>query len=105
MLRLRQGLQPVVKPNHAHEEAHRIQALRMRPLREGIPAKGGPPPTPREPASGPRPRAAATSDPPAGAPSGGHLSTAAAAAAAAAAAHSGSSGGPVSDGLSRPAVA
>ena len=48
--RLQQGVQPIIEPDHAHAQAHRLQALRLRPLREGLPAQGGPAPPPRLPA-------------------------------------------------------
>lgn len=44
MHRLRQGLQPVLEPHHPLPETHRVQALRLRPLRPRFPAQGGPPP-------------------------------------------------------------
>jgi hypothetical protein len=57
MRRLLEGLQPVVQPDHPHAQAHRLQALLVRPLREGLPAQGGPAAAPGVAAShGPRMR-------------------------------------------------
>lgn len=37
-----EGFQPVVEPDHAHAQAHRLQALLVRPVREGVPEEGRP---------------------------------------------------------------
>jgi len=50
MRRMWQGVQPVIKPHHPHAEAYGLQALFLHALREGLPAKGGPPQAPGEPA-------------------------------------------------------
>lgn len=39
---LRQSLQPVFEPHHAQPQAHRLQAIRVRPLRQSLPEEGGP---------------------------------------------------------------
>lgn len=41
---VRQGLQPVLEPHHPLQETHRLQTLRLRPLRSRLPAQGRPPP-------------------------------------------------------------
>lgn len=46
-----QGVQPVVQPDHAFAQALRVQTVPVRSVRQGVPAKGGPAPTPGEPAS------------------------------------------------------
>jgi hypothetical protein len=38
--RVRQGVLTEQQPHHAHSEAHRLQALLLRPLRPGLPAQG-----------------------------------------------------------------
>lgn len=50
MRRVLQGLQPILEPDHAHAQAHRLQALLLRPLREGLPAEGRPASPPGIPA-------------------------------------------------------
>lgn len=35
-----EGFQPIVQPHHSHEEAHGVQALLVRALREGFPEEG-----------------------------------------------------------------
>lgn len=42
-----QGVQPELQPDHAHAQAHGVQALFMRAVRQGVPAQGGPAPPPR----------------------------------------------------------
>ncbi|GIY07521.1 hypothetical protein CDAR_386451 [Caerostris darwini] len=44
---MRQGFQPVLKPHHPQSETHRLQAFRLRDLREGLPEESGPPATQR----------------------------------------------------------
>ena len=39
---VREGVQPVVQPDHAHAQAHRLQAVLLRTLREALPAQGRP---------------------------------------------------------------
>lgn len=48
--RVLQGLQPILEPDNAHAQAHRLQALLLRSVREGLPAEGGPAPPPGVPA-------------------------------------------------------
>lgn len=57
--RVPEGLQPELQPDHAHEEAHGLQALRLRALRSVLPAEGGPATPSGEPPRG-------------GCPAGGH---------------------------------
>ena len=37
---VREGLQPVLQPHHAHAQALRLQTLRLWTLREAVPAQG-----------------------------------------------------------------
>lgn len=39
---VRQGVQPELQPHHSQPQAHRLQALRLRPMWEGLPEEGGP---------------------------------------------------------------
>ena len=39
---VREGVQPVLQPHHAHAQALGLQALRLRILREALPAEGRP---------------------------------------------------------------
>ena len=43
---VREGVQPVVQPDHAHAQAQRLQTVRLRHLREEVPAEGRPPAAP-----------------------------------------------------------
>lgn len=45
-----QGVQPIVEPDHAPAQALGLQAVPVRPVRQGVPAQGGPAQAPREPA-------------------------------------------------------
>jgi len=45
-----QSIQPKLQPDHPQQEAHRLQAVWVRHLLKGLPAKGGSPQAPREPA-------------------------------------------------------
>lgn len=49
---LQQSLQPIIEPDHAHAQTHRLQALQLRPLREGVPEEGGSTAPQRESAPG-----------------------------------------------------
>ena len=49
--RLQQGLQPIVQPDHSHAQTHRLQAVRLWPVRQSFPAQGGPEKTSRQSAS------------------------------------------------------
>lgn len=42
-----EGVQPELEPDHSHAQAHRVQAVLVWALREGLPAQGGPAPAPR----------------------------------------------------------
>ena len=53
--RLRQSVQPIIESDHPLTQAHRLQALRLRPVRPGLPAQGRPAPPPREPTRRPLP--------------------------------------------------
>lgn len=37
-----EGLQPELQPDHTQQETHRIQAVRLRPLRQRLPEESGP---------------------------------------------------------------
>lgn len=37
-----ESLQPELQPDHTQQETHRIQAVRLRPLRQGLPEESGP---------------------------------------------------------------
>lgn len=50
--RLQQSVQPIVEPDHAHAQTHRLQALQLRSLREGVPEEGGSAAPPGESAPG-----------------------------------------------------
>ena len=39
---VRESFQPEFQPHNAQPETHGIQTIRMRPLRQGLPAQGGP---------------------------------------------------------------
>jgi len=39
---VRQVVQPELQPHHAQPEAHGIQALRLRPVRQRLPEESGP---------------------------------------------------------------
>ena len=49
--RLQQSVQPIIEPDYAHAQTHGVQALRLRPVRKGLPAQGRPAPPPRLAAS------------------------------------------------------
>lgn len=36
-----EGVQPELEPHHTHAQAHRVQALLVRTLRQGVPTQGG----------------------------------------------------------------
>ena len=38
---VREGLQPELQPHHPQPQTHRLQALRLRPVRQRLPAEGG----------------------------------------------------------------
>lgn len=50
--RLQQSVQPIVEPDHAHAQTHRLQALQLRAVREGVPEEGGSAAPPGESAPG-----------------------------------------------------
>lgn len=39
---VREGVQPELQPHHTQQETHRIQTVRLRPLRQRFPEEGGP---------------------------------------------------------------
>lgn len=39
---VREGVQPELQPHHTQQETHRIQTVRLRPLRQRLPEEGGP---------------------------------------------------------------
>lgn len=49
---MRKGVLSEQQPDHAHAQAHWLQAVPMRPLRQGLPAKGGSTPSSRGSTSG-----------------------------------------------------
>ena len=53
MCGVQQSLFPEQQPHHAHAEAHRLQTLCLRSLREAVPAQGRPAPPQRVPTSRP----------------------------------------------------
>lgn len=48
---VQQSIQPVIQPDHALAQALGLQAVPVRPVRQSVPAEGGPAPAPGEPAS------------------------------------------------------
>lgn len=43
--RVLESVQPELEPDHAHAQTHWLQAILVRPLRQGVSAQGGPAPT------------------------------------------------------------
>lgn len=39
---VREGVQSELQPHHTQQETHRIQTVRLRPLRQRLPEEGGP---------------------------------------------------------------
>jgi len=50
---VRQGLQPELQPDNAFPQAHRLQALLLQAVPQGLPAEGGPAAAQGDPAHGP----------------------------------------------------
>uniref|UniRef100_A0A8D8DNY6 (northern house mosquito) hypothetical protein n=1 Tax=Culex pipiens TaxID=7175 RepID=A0A8D8DNY6_CULPI len=49
---LREGVQPELEPDNTLAQAHRLQALPVRAVPQGVPAEGGPAPPQGDPAHG-----------------------------------------------------
>lgn len=45
---VRESVQPELQPHHAQQETHRIQTVRLRPLRQRLPEESGPEETQRD---------------------------------------------------------